>query len=47
MAQGYFRGKVLYAAVRLGIADAMGDGEKHLDELAVATGSDRDAAGAG
>lgn len=40
MAQGYFRGKVLCAAVRLGIADVLGDAEKPLDELAVATGSD-------
>lgn len=42
MAQGYFRGKVLCAAVRLGIADALGDGEKNLDELAVATGANPD-----
>jgi hypothetical protein len=31
MAQGYFRGKTLCAAVRLGIADALGDGEKNLN----------------
>ena len=43
MAMGYIRGKTLCAAVRLEIADALGDGEQHLDELAVATGSDRDA----
>lgn len=42
MAQGYFRGKVLCAAVRLGIADALGDGEKNLDELAAATESNSD-----
>jgi len=43
MAQGYFRGKTLCAAVRLGVADALGDGEKTLDELAAVTASDRDA----
>ncbi len=43
MARGYIRGKVLCAAVRLEIADALGDSEQHLDELAVETGSDRDA----
>ncbi|HIM52657.1 MAG TPA: methyltransferase [Acidobacteria bacterium] len=43
MAMGYIRGKTLCAAVRLEIADALGNGEQHLDELAVATGSDRDA----
>jgi SAM-dependent methyltransferase len=43
MAQGYFRGKALCAAVRLGVADALGDGEKTLDELAAATASDRGA----
>lgn len=42
MAQGYFRGKALCAAVRLKIADALGDDEKGLDELAAATGSSRD-----
>ncbi len=43
MAQGFFRGKTLCAAVRLGIADELADREKHVDELAVATASDRDA----
>jgi precorrin-6B methylase 2 len=43
MAQGYFRGKVLCAAVRLGIADALGDNEKTLDQLAVETASNADA----
>lgn len=43
MAQGYFRGKALCAAVRLGIADALGDGERDLQELAAVTGADRDA----
>jgi len=43
MAQGYFRGKVLCAAVRLGIADALGAGEKNLDDLAVAVAADPDA----
>ena len=42
MARGYFRGKLLCAAVRLGIADALGDGEKSLDELALATSSNSD-----
>ena len=40
MAQGYFRGKVLLAAVRLGLADALGDRDKGLDELAVAIACD-------
>jgi hypothetical protein len=43
MAQGYFRGKVICAAVRLGIADALGDGEKDLDDLVIAVASDPDA----
>src|SRR5260221_155697 len=37
MAMGYFRGKVLCAAVRLGIADALADGPKTVDELAAKT----------
>lgn len=45
MARGYFRGKALCAAVRLGVADALGDGEKTLDDLAVATASDPDSLG--
>ena len=36
-AQGFFRGKVLCAAVRLGIADALGTGSMTLDSLASAT----------
>ncbi len=43
MAQGYFRGKVLCAAVRLGVPDALGDDEKSLEELAAATACDADA----
>jgi hypothetical protein len=43
MTQGYFRGKVICAAVRLGIADALGDGEKNLEELAVAIAADPNA----
>jgi hypothetical protein len=39
MAQGFFRGKVLCGAVRLGLADALGDERRTLDELAAATGS--------
>jgi len=35
MAMGYSRSRVLCAAARLGIADALGDGERSLDELAV------------
>jgi len=37
MARGYFRGKLLCAAVRLGIADALGDVEKDVDEIALVT----------
>jgi len=43
MARGYFRGKLLCAAVRLGIADALGDREKPLDDLARETATDPDA----
>ena len=43
MARGYFRGKLLCAAVRLGVADALGEGEKNLDELAIATETNSDA----
>src|SRR5690242_19043104 len=43
MARGYFRGKLLCAAVRLGIADALGDGEMNLDEVALATDANPDA----
>jgi hypothetical protein len=42
MARGFYRGKVLVAAVQLGIADALGDGERSLDELASTTSSHRD-----
>jgi ubiquinone/menaquinone biosynthesis C-methylase UbiE len=35
MAMGYSRSRVLCAAARLGIADALGDDERSLDELAV------------
>ena len=34
MARGYFRGKLLCAAVRLGIADTLGDAEKDLNDNA-------------
>ena len=37
MATGFFRGKVLCAAVRLGIADALAMGPMTADELAAAT----------
>jgi len=43
MARGYFRGKLLVAAVRLGIADALGDVEKGLDEIARETRANPDA----
>lgn len=43
MARGYFRGKLLCAAVRLGIADALGEGQKSLDELVQVTGANPDA----
>ena len=43
MARGYFRGKLLVAAVKLGIADVLGDVEKDLDEIALATKSNPDA----
>lgn len=39
MAMGYFRGKVLCAAVRLRIADTLADGPMTVDELALATKS--------
>jgi hypothetical protein len=39
MAKGFFRGKVLCAAVQLGVPDALGDGERSVDELAAATGT--------
>lgn len=42
MAKGYFRGKVLCAAVRLGIADAIADGDRSLHELAQATSAKPD-----
>src|SRR6476646_912170 len=37
MARGFFRGKVLCAAVRLGIADVLAAGPMAADELAAAT----------
>ncbi|MCZ6817224.1 MAG: methyltransferase [Planctomycetota bacterium] len=42
MAMGFLRGKVLCAAVRLGIADALEDGPKHLGDLAASTASTPD-----
>jgi hypothetical protein len=42
MSQGYFRGKALCAAARLGVADAIGEAEKSLDEIAKATGAPGD-----
>jgi hypothetical protein len=43
MARGYFRGKLLCAAVRLKIADALRDRDKSLDDLARETATDPDA----
>ncbi len=43
MAMGFFRGKVLCAAVRLGIADALAAGPMTAEELAVVTMTDPDA----
>jgi hypothetical protein len=40
MAMGFIRGKVLCAAVRLGIADALGEGSRTLAELAATTKTD-------
>lgn len=41
-ARMFMRGKVLCAAVRLGVADDLADGEKTVSELAAANGSDAD-----
>lgn len=35
MAMGYFRSRALSAAARLGVADALGDGERSVEQLAV------------
>jgi hypothetical protein len=43
MAMGFFRGKVLCAAVRLGIADALANGPMTVDELAAATSTNQSA----
>ena len=43
MARGFFRGKLLCAAVRIGIADALGDAEKSVEELALETRANPDA----
>src|SRR5262245_13731645 len=39
MAKGFFRGKLLCAAVQLGLPDAFDHGERSVDELAAATGT--------
>jgi len=39
MAMGYFRSRVLCAAARLGVADALGDDERSVDQLAVLCGA--------
>src|SRR5580700_12138972 len=36
MAMGYFRSRALCAAARLGVADALGDSERTLEQLATA-----------
>jgi len=41
MAMGYFRSRTLCAAARLGVADALGDDEKSVDQLAVECKADR------
>jgi hypothetical protein len=41
MAMGYFRSRTLCAAARLGVADALDDGEKTVDELAAECKADR------
>jgi hypothetical protein len=43
MATGYFRSRALCAAVRLGIADFIGDDERTVDQLAVACQADKTA----
>src|SRR6266851_2418130 len=40
MAMGYFRSRALCAAARLGIADALGDEERTLQQLATACSAD-------
>jgi len=41
MAMAYMRGRVLSTAARLGVADALGDGERTLDDLATQCGANR------
>src|ERR1039457_5861521 len=36
MGQGYFRSRALSAAARLGVADALGDGKRSVEQLATA-----------
>lgn len=40
MAMGYFRSRVLCAAARLGVADALGDEERSVDQLAIQCGAE-------
>src|SRR5260370_25419118 len=40
MATGYFRSRALCAAARLGVADALGDGEHTLEQLATVCGAE-------
>jgi hypothetical protein len=39
VAKGYFRSRVLCAAARLGVADALADGQRSVEELAAACGA--------
>ncbi|MGA2600237.1 MAG: methyltransferase [Bryobacteraceae bacterium] len=39
IAQGYFRSRVLCAAARLGVADALGDEERSVDQIAASCGA--------
>ena len=39
MAMGYFRSRVLSAAARLGVADALNDGERNVEQLAIMCGA--------
>jgi SAM-dependent methyltransferase len=43
MMTGYYISQAIYAVAKLGIADLLGDGPRHHDELAKATGTEGDA----
>ena len=42
MIKGFFRGKLLCATVRLGLADVLGDAEKSVTELAALVSANPD-----